>query len=147
MSDANGAALIGLDKVTSKSSTATVASYPNVSFALAKLMPRTDAAPSELGELHRHHGADHDRRSDGDAAQHRQHRQARSRGRQGRSYKYTFYRDVTAVKAQVAGMTLTNNRAADLGDLTYTATLPHRLTVQISGGAPAPAATLPMASP
>ena len=46
VSDANGAAVIGLDKVTSKSSTATVASYPNVSFALAKLMPRTDAAPS-----------------------------------------------------------------------------------------------------
>ena len=48
------------------------------------------------------------------------------------SYKYTFYRDITAVKAQIAGMTLTgNNRAADLGDLTYTATLPHRLTIQI----------------
>ena len=53
------------------------------------------------------------------------------------SYKYTFYRDITQVKAQVAAMTLTGaNVAADLGDLTYDPTLIHRLTIQISGNVP-----------
>ena len=41
--DARGRPVEGLETLTSKSATATVAQYPNVSFAMAKLMPRTDA--------------------------------------------------------------------------------------------------------
>jgi OmcA/MtrC family decaheme c-type cytochrome len=145
VSDSNGAAVVGLDKVTSKSSTATVASYPNVSFALAKLMPRTDAAPSEWVSYivttvptTSSPNATATRPSTDNTG-----KLEAVAGKDG-SYKYTFYRDITAVKAQVAGMTLTgNNRAADLGDLTYTATLPHRLTVQISGGAPGTGSNTP----
>ncbi len=44
--DERGRPVEGLETITSKSSTATVAQYPNVSFAIAKLMPRTDARPS-----------------------------------------------------------------------------------------------------
>jgi hypothetical protein len=53
------------------------------------------------------------------------------------AYKYTFYRDIPGTKALVDGLTLTgNNRKADLGDLTYEPTLPHRLVIQIGGAAP-----------
>ena len=53
------------------------------------------------------------------------------------TYKYTFYRDITQVKAQVAGMTFTGaNRAADLGDLTYDPNAVHRVAMSISGNVP-----------
>jgi hypothetical protein len=53
------------------------------------------------------------------------------------SYVYTFYRDITQIKTQVDGMTVTGvNDKADLGDLTYEPTLVHRLTIQLSGSAP-----------
>ena len=52
------------------------------------------------------------------------------------TYTYTFARDITKAKDIVAAATLTApNVAADLGDLTYDATLPHRLTIQIAGDA------------
>ena len=51
------------------------------------------------------------------------------------TYTYTFARDITKVKDEVAAMTLTApNVAADLGDLTYDPSLTHRLTIQLSGG-------------
>ena len=53
------------------------------------------------------------------------------------TYKYTFFRDITKVKADVAAMTLTGGKvAADLGDLTFDANAVHRLVLQISGNAP-----------
>ena len=53
------------------------------------------------------------------------------------TYKYTFYRDITQVKAQVAAMTFTGaNRAADLGDLTYDPNAVHRVAMVISGNVP-----------
>ena len=109
--------------------------YPNVAFALAKLVPGSNGSPSEwvsyivttvpstttaaapgrptidnTGTLV----------DNGDG-----------------SYKYTFYRDITKVKADVAAMTVTApNVVADLGDLTYAPALAHRLVIQISGAAP-----------
>lgn len=50
------------------------------------------------------------------------------------TYQYTFYRDITKVKDDVAALTdAGNNRKADLGDLTYDPTLTHRLAIQIGG--------------
>src|SRR5437764_1121813 len=40
------------------------------------------------------------------------------------TYTYTFYRDVTTIKTQVAAMTVSApNNLADVGDLTYNAAL------------------------
>ena len=63
------------------------------------------------------------------------------------TYKYTFYRDVP-VKANgtmVVGRCRQprNNRVEDLGDLTYDATLPHRLVIQIGGAAPGTGSNTP----
>ena len=134
VTDANGVAVKGLGN-TSKGSTATVAGLTNLAFSLAKLVPGTDGSPSQwvsyivttaptttapaaptrpttdnTGTL-----VDH-----GDG-----------------TYSYTFYRDVRQIKAQIDGMTVSApNNKADLGDLTFDASLVHRLTIQLSGSAP-----------
>jgi OmcA/MtrC family decaheme c-type cytochrome len=52
----------------------------------------------------------------------------------GGSYTYTFYRDITKIKDQVAAATFTgDNVLADLGDLTYDPKLTHRLVLRVSG--------------
>jgi len=51
------------------------------------------------------------------------------------TYTYTFARDITKVKDEVAAMTMTApSVAADLGDLTYDPKLTHRMVIQLSGG-------------
>jgi len=150
ITDADGNAIIGYGS-TSKSATATVASYPNISFSLAKLVPGTNGAPSKwvsyivttvpvttassscaasavcptrpttdnTGTLVDHGNG---------------------------TYTYTFYRDITKVKDDVAAMTVTGtNDKADLGDLTYDPTLTHRLTIQLSGNAPGTGTNTPTA--
>ncbi len=55
------------------------------------------------------------------------------------SYQYTFKRDVTQAKATVASLPDTTDglsKKADLGDLTYDATLTHRVGIQLGGAAP-----------
>jgi OmcA/MtrC family decaheme c-type cytochrome len=54
------------------------------------------------------------------------------------SYKYTFYRDITAAQAFLDGYTYDatkNQFRADLGDVTYQPTLVHRVAIQIGGNA------------
>ena len=148
VTDALGNPVVGLEKITSKGATATVASYPNLLFALAKLVPRTDASPSKWvsyivttvpttttpAAAPTRPGTD----NTGTLAA-----VADSPG----TYRYTFYRDVPAIKAQVDAMTVTgaNNIKADLGDLSWQPTLPHRLTIQIGGAAPGTGSNTPTA--
>lgn len=120
---------------TSKSSTATVASYPNLSFSLAKLVPGANGSPSRwvnyiVTTVPTTTAAAAPTRPSTDNT-------GTLVDNGDGSYKYTFYRDVTQIKAQVDGMTVTGaNNKADLGDLTYDASLTHRLTIQLSGNAP-----------
>jgi OmcA/MtrC family decaheme c-type cytochrome len=139
--------VVGLG-ATSKSSTALVASYPNIAFSIAKLIPgvpttvttggvsTTTSSPSKwvsylvtsiptvsaptvvgakpstdaVGTLV----------DNGDG-----------------SYKYTFYRDISQAKAQVAAMVKSgNNDPAALGDVTYDDKLIHRVSMVISGNVP-----------
>ena len=144
VTDAEGAPVVGLGN-TSKNSTATVAGYSNLAFALAKMVPGTNGAPAKwvsyivttvptttaavaaptrpttdnTGTLV----------DNGDG-----------------TYKYTFYRDITKVKADVAAMTVTGvNKKADLGDLTYEPNLVHRLSIQLAGNAPGTGTNTPNA--
>ncbi len=135
MTDADGNAIIGFGS-TSQSATATVASYPNVAFSLAKLVPGTDGAPSKwvsyivttVPTTTSPNPAPTRPSTDntGTLVDH-------GNG----TYTYTFYRDITTVKDQVAAMTVAApNNKDDLGDLTYDPNLVHRLTMQVSGNAP-----------
>jgi OmcA/MtrC family decaheme c-type cytochrome len=134
VTDAAGHGLVGIGN-TSQSSTATLPGLTNLAFAIAKLVPGENHAPSKwvsyivtsvpttaaaaapsrpttdnTGTL-----VDH-----GDG-----------------TYTYTFYRDITQIKAQVDAMTVSgSNDKADLGDLTYDPGLVHRLTIQLAGNAP-----------
>ena len=137
---ATGYPVIGLGS-KSKSATATVASYPNVAFAIAKLVPGANGSPSKWVSYNvttvptttattvlptkpttDSNGTLVD---NGDG-----------------SYKYTFYRDVTkskdivAAAAAAATAANANNKVADLGDVTYDPSLTHRVVLQLSGNAP-----------
>ena len=130
-----GAPVIGFG-TTSKSSTATVASYPNLAFSLAKLIPASGGTPSKwvsyiVTTVPTTTAAAAPTRPSTDNT-------GTLVDNKDGTYKYTFYRDVPGIKAQVEAMpavTAPNNKA-DLGDLTYDPTLTHRLTIQISGNAP-----------
>ena len=142
VTNAFGRPVVGLGS-TSRSSTATVASYPNLAFALAKLVPgpANDLAPSLSAGPSKWVSYIVTTVPSTTTAATATRPSTDSTGtlvdNGDGSYKYTFYRDVTKVKAQVAGLTLTgNNVAADLGDLTYEPNLTHRLTIQLSGNAP-----------
>ncbi len=120
---------------TSKSSTATVASYPNLAFSLAKLVPGSGGTPSKwvnyiVTTVPTTTAAAAPTRPSTDNT-------GTLVDNKDGSYTYTFYRDVPGIKAQVDAMTVAApNNKADLGDLTYDANATHRLTIQISGAAP-----------
>jgi len=137
VADALGNPVIGLEKLTSRSATATVAQYPNVSFALAKLVPRTDARPSSwvsyiVTTVPTTTAVSAPTRPSTDNTG-----SLVAVADKPGSYRYTFFRDVTAIKTQVDGMTVSGaNDKAQLGDLSWAPNLNHRLTIQISGAAP-----------
>ena len=135
--------VVGLGN-TSKSATANVASYGNLAFSLAKLVPGSNGSPSKwvsymvttvptttTASAPSTPGTDNTGTlvDSGDG-----------------SYKYTFYRDITTTKARVDAMTVTGtNNKADLGDLSYNAALTHRLTIVLSGNAPGTSTNTPTA--
>jgi OmcA/MtrC family decaheme c-type cytochrome len=143
--DERGRPVEGLETITSKSATATVAQYPNVSFAIAKLMPRTDAKPSSWvsyivttvptttspNVAATRPSTDNTGTLEAVA------------GKPG-AYKYTFYRDVPGTQAVIDSLTFSgNNRKEDLGDLSWQPDLSHRLTIQIGGAAPGTGSNTP----
>jgi OmcA/MtrC family decaheme c-type cytochrome len=132
---------------TSKASTATVASYPNLAFSLAKLIPASGGTPSKwvsyivttvpvttASSTCAANAVCLTRPSTDNTGTLVDNKDG--------SYTYTFYRDIPGIKAVVAGITPPANTAsanydkAQLGDLTYDPALTHRLTIQISGNAP-----------
>ena len=142
MFDSFGRAVVGLGN-TSKSSTATVASYPNLSFAIAKLVPGTSGAPSKWVSY-----IVTSVPSSATAAATPSRPSTDNTGtlvdNGNGSYTYTFYRDITTVKSQLGGMTVSPpNNIADLGDVSYNPSLTHRVTIALSGSAPATGSNTP----
>ena len=140
MADASGNGIIGFGS-KSQSSTATVASYPNLAFSLAKLVPGTNGAPSKwvsyivttVPTKNATTGAITDAAPTRPSTDNTGTLTDNKNG----TYSYCFYRDVKKIKDQVAAMTPASGASlSDLGDLTYEPTLTHRLMIQISGNAP-----------
>ncbi len=141
VTDAAGHGLVGVGN-TSQSSTATVPGLTNLSFALAKLVPGASGSPSKWVSYivttvpTTTAAAAPSRPSTDNTGTLEDHGDG--------TYTYTFYRDVTQIKAQVDGMTVSgSNNKADLGDLTYDPSLVHRLTIQLSGSAPGTGSNTP----
>ncbi|HEX3139075.1 MAG TPA: OmcA/MtrC family decaheme c-type cytochrome, partial [Rhizobacter sp.] len=135
ITDVDGNGVIGFGS-TSKKSGDTIASYSNLAFGLAKLVPAQNGVPSywvnyivttaptnpNTAAAAQRPGTD----NTGTLVDNK-----------NGTYSYTFFRDVTKIKEQVDAMTFTgNNKKEDLGDLTYIPGLVHRLTIQVSGNAP-----------
>lgn len=137
VTDQDGRGISGLGLAT-KASTATVPRYQNLAFTMAKLIqdpllggggpsrwisyivttvPTTTVAATAQRPNTESNGKLVDNRNG--------------------TYSYTFFRDITQVKAQVDGLKLTGlNVAADLGDLSFQPNVIHRVVLQISGAAP-----------
>ncbi len=141
LTDTDGNAIIGFGS-TSQSSTATVASYPNLAFSLAKLVPGSNGSPSRwvsyiVSTVPTTTAAAAPTRPTSDNT-------GTLVDHKDGTYTYTFYRDVTQMQAFVAGATLTApNVASDLGDLSYDPSLTHRLVVIVSGAAPGTGSNTP----
>ena len=139
--DGFGRPVVGLGN-TSKSSTATVASYPNLSFAIAKLVPGLVGSPSKwvsyvVTSVPSTTSAAAPSRPSTDNT-------GTLVDNGDGSYTYTFYRDITTIQSQLAGMTVSPpNNIADLGDVSYNPALTHRVTIALSGNAPATGSNTP----
>jgi OmcA/MtrC family decaheme c-type cytochrome len=137
LTDSKGNGLKGLGDFRSKASTATLQSYPNLAFVLAKLVPEDSSGPSRWvsyivtttpnvaaptavpGRPTSDNTGTLVDNGDG-------------------TYQYTFYRDITQTKAFLDAFTYDatkNQIKADLGDTAFVPTLTHRLTIQFSGNA------------
>jgi len=140
VTDAAGNAVVGLGN-TSKSATATLAGYTNLAFAIAKLVPGANGSPSKWVSYIVTTVPTKNATTGAITAAAPTRPSTDNTGtlvdNGDGSYKYTFYRDITKIKADVSAMTFTApNVLADLGDLTYDPALTHRVTVAISGNAP-----------
>ena len=140
MADASGNGIIGFS-ATTKSSTATVASYSNLAFSLAKLVPGTSNAPAKWVSYIVTTVPTKNATTGAITASVPTRPTTDNTGtltdNKNGTYQYCFYRDVKKIKDEVAAATeSTANKNADLGDLTYDASAVHRLTIQIAGSAP-----------
>ena len=140
VTDSAGNPVTGLAANTTKSSTALLTSYANVALTIAKLVPAYQSANTSDGYAKWVNYVVTSTPSTTTAAIPAKP-STDSVGslvdNGGGSYTYTFYRDVTKAKDQVAAMaavTLPNDKA-DLGDLTYDPSLTHRVVIQIGGNA------------
>lgn len=135
MTDADGNAIIGFGS-TSKSATATVAGYANLAFSLAKLVPGSNGSPSKWVSYIVTTVPTTTAATSAPTRPSTDNTGTLVDNKNG-TYAYTFYRDITQAKAQVAAMTVAApNNKDDLGDLTYEPSAVHRLTIQVSGNAP-----------
>jgi len=145
MADSNNNGIIGFGS-KSQSATASVASYPNLAFSLAKLVPGQSVpgagtGPSKWVSYIVHNVPAKNATTGVIAAAVPSRPGTDNTGtltdNKNGTYTYCFYRDVTNIKATVTGLTdPAGSSKADLGDLTYEPNLTHRLTIQISGNAP-----------
>jgi OmcA/MtrC family decaheme c-type cytochrome len=134
VTDGHNVPVKGFGQFTSKASSALYASYPNLGFSIAKLVPGvanspdrwvnyivttvpTVAAPTAWNPTKPTTDNTGTLVDNGDG-----------------SYVYTFRHDITQAAAQLAAYTYTgNNVKADLDDVSYQPTLNHRLTLYVGG--------------
>ena len=142
VTDGFGNAVVGLGN-TSKSATAVVASYPNLAFSIAKLVPGTSGGPSKWVSYVVTTVPSSATASATPTRPSTDNTGTLVDNGDG-SYTYTFYRDVTTIPTQLAGMTVSPpNNIADLGHVSYQPTLTHRVTLALSGNAPATGTNTP----
>ncbi len=160
--DQDGKAVIGLGSksLNSTSTTASsVAALTNLAFTLAKLVPGTNGAPSKwvsynvvrpptngekAGTVPSTASCNADKTWCGTFPAVDSQGTLVDNG--DGSYQYTFYRDPKQAATIVASLTDSVDglaKKADLGDVSFDATLTHRLGIQIGGAAPGSGSNVP----
>ena len=162
VTDAAGNAVIGLGN-KSKASSATEASLTNLSFTLAKLVPASGTAPSKwvsylvLKPLTTTQAAGTFAAADLCNSQWcatfpTNEKEGTLVDNNDGTYQYTFYRDIKQVAGILTGIpdktdsTVTpasKKSVSDLGDVSFDASLTHRLGIIISGSAPGTGSNTP----
>ena len=135
--DSKGNGITGLG-FTTQSATATLPGLSNLSFNLAKLVPSANGAPSKWVSYMVTTVPTKNATTGAITASVPTRPSTDNTGtlvdNGNGSYTYTFYRDITKIKDQVAAATFTgDNVLADLGDLTYDPKLTHRLVLLLRG--------------
>jgi OmcA/MtrC family decaheme c-type cytochrome len=151
LKDASGKGITGFGSFKSLSTTATTingvanqvpvsASYPNIQFALAKLVPAdaTSGAPSGWLSYIVTGAASKDKTSGAVTAGIPRLPTTDNTGtlddHGDGTYTYKFDRSITSIQSFLDAQTYTGNNArADLGDVTYVPTAIHRLVIQVGG--------------
>jgi OmcA/MtrC family decaheme c-type cytochrome len=130
---------------SAKAASAAYASYPNLSFSLAKLVPGSGGVPSKWVSYIVTTVPSTVGGTPGLTRPSTDNTGTLVDNKDG-TYTYTFFRDVPGTKALVDSLTApAGSNKADLGDLTYDPNLTHRLTIQISGNAPGTGTNTPNA--
>ena len=124
-------------------------SYPNLAFAIAKLVPATNGSPSKwVSYIVTNTAGTQPQRPSTDNTGKLEYLD------QG-IYQYTFARDITKTKDQVHALCVAfdpttgkcpgsgSPNEADLGDLTFDSSALHRVTIQFYGDAPGTASNTP----
>ncbi len=160
VADAAGNPVIGLGN-KSQSSTAVVAGLTNLGFTLAKLVPGADGAPSKwvsynvlrpptvaekAGTVAATTSCDSATAPTWCGTFPTTDTQGTLVDNGDGSYQYTFYRDPKQVATLASALIDTANglnKKADLGDLSYDASLTHRLGIIVSGNAPGTGSNTP----
>ena len=147
VADAQGKPVVGLGAKT-QTATAAVPTYSNLAFTLAKLVPGTGGSASKwvsyIVTTVPTKNATTGVVSAATPTRPTSDNSGTLVDNGDGSYKYTFGRDVTKMKADVAAMTVTGvNDKAALGDLTYEPTVPHRLAMRLYGNAPGTGSNTP----
>ena len=136
VTDGHNVPVKGFGQFTAKSATAQYASYPNLGFALSKLVPGTANSPdrwvSYLVTANPTAAAPTTWKPTKPTTDNIGTLVDNGDG----TYVYTFRRDISQTVAQLAAYTYTgNNVMADLDDVSYQPTLTHRLTLYVGGWA------------
>ena len=139
MADANNNPIVGIG-LTTQAATATLPGLAFLRFSIAKLVPGTNGSPSKWVNYLVTTVPTKNATTGAIVAAAPTRPTTDQVGtlvdNKNGTYTYTFYRDITKIKDQVAAMTVASpNDKAALGDLTYEPNLQHRLTIQVSGNA------------
>ncbi len=145
VTDANNRGIKGLG-FTNKSATAKYTSLSNLAFTMAKLVPGSNGSPSKWVSYIVISPAATTTAADAPTRPSSDNKGTLVDNGDG-TYKYTFWTDISKVKAFVDGATyVAPNKAADLGDLAYDPAKLHRVVIQLSGNARGTGTNTPDAS-
>jgi len=134
ITDGHNLPLKGFGQFTSKTATAQYTGYPNLGFAIAKLVPGTAASPDRWVSYMVTNNPTAAAPTTWNPTKPTTDNIGTLVDNGDGSYAYTFRRDISQIGTELAKYTYSgNNVLADLDDVSYQPTLTHRITLYVGG--------------